>query len=104
MLIRAKTTTVSWPCPPVAGAAGSAWGQAHAFLAWSESGKKTFAPFVGPEEHGDLGSSMPASELHLAARNDELDDAVKFMEDVQDKARYSTPSCSSYDGFSAHLA
>ena len=47
---------------------------------------------------------MPASELHLAARNDELDDAVKFMEDVQDKARYSTPSCSSYDGFSAHLA
>jgi hypothetical protein len=34
---------------------------------------------------------MPASELHLAARNDELDDAVKFMEDVQDKARYSNP-------------
>ena len=56
-----------------------------------ESGKKTFAPLVGPEEHGDLGSSMPASELHLAARNDELDDAVKFMEDVQDKARYSNP-------------
>ena len=47
--------------------------------------------------------SMPASELHLAARNDELDDAVQFMEDVDDKARYSTPSCSSYDGFSAHL-
>ena len=32
VLIRAKTTTVSWPCPPVAGAVGSAWGQAHACL------------------------------------------------------------------------